>query len=302
MQGIFLGRGQTSLFAGADAGPRLLQAALVFALWLTNNLNLVTALVTFALGYAVFIPWVLLKTFRGADIRRPSPTEFYRMIRIGLVYAISLFLISLQGRVGLFFLDGAGKDAQIGNFFAAQRATEIFLDVATAAAVVLFSETARAADPQANFRVAVRTAVGIFVMFLLAGVVMAVAAPLMVNIALGAAYVDAKVPLIILSLGLAPAAVTRVMNSVLSGMGKPWLSGGIAGLGVVANILVCALAVPRWGAVGASIGLVSGQIIACISYAVICRKMFGIGMADAVPDFSGAIRKLKKRVSSRQRS
>lgn len=296
MQGVFLGRGQTSLFAAADAGPRLLQAAFVLVLWAIGQLTFVSAMITFALGYLIFVPWILWKTFQNAQLGLPKLGDLSRMIRVGLVYAISLFLIALQGRIGLFFLNSSSANESVGNFFAAQRATEIFLDVATAAAIVLFSETARATDARSSYINATKTAVGIFLMFLIVGLVLAALAPFVVHIVLGKAYAGATLPLAILGLGLAPAAATRVMNSVLSGIGKPWLSGSITGFGVALNALTCIFTVPLWGAAGASISLVLGQTIAFLGYVLVSYYMFKVKASDAIPDFSGVARKLRKKL------
>ncbi|MET1754013.1 polysaccharide biosynthesis C-terminal domain-containing protein [Novosphingobium sp. RD2P27] len=282
-QGVLLGRGLTGEFALADTGPRLLQAALVIALLLTGSLDLKSALVSFAAGVLIFLPWLAWRVYRGSTSNRIRLSVTWPMMRMGFIYAISLFLISIQGRIGLFFLNGIDAAHQTGQFFAAQRASEIFLDVASAAAVVLFSETARAEDQRSAFGSAARTACGLFIMFLVLGVSLAIAAPFVVTLVLGPLYAEAESALVVLSLGLAPVAAARVMNSVVSGMGKPWISASVAVVGSCVNLFACSLLAPRFGAVGAAMALVAGQTTTLLGYIVVSRAYFGLRWRDVMP-------------------
>lgn len=271
-QGVFLGRGQTTLFAFADSVPRLAVAVLTVAAWLLSALTLELAIVLFAASFALYVGPAVALMFRGTEDRRPAPRALPLLVRRGLLYAVSVALVMLQGRIGLFFLASADTHAAAGQFFAAQRATEMFLEVATAFGLVMFSDAARSADPARAIRTAVRTATGLFLLFLAAGLVTLPVAPWLIGTLLGAEYADAAPLFRILLFGLGFAAATRIMNNVVAGLGHPWMSAGVAALAVAANFLICAWLVPRQGATGAAVALVVGQAIAAATY-------FGIAFA-----------------------
>jgi O-antigen/teichoic acid export membrane protein len=265
-QGVFLGRGQTGHFAFSDLAPRVAVSVLTVLAWWLSGLTLEVALALFAASFALCAGPVVAMMFRGARDRRPAPSALPMLIRRGLLFAVSVTLVMLQGRIGLFFLASTDAHAAAGQFFAAQRATEMFLEIATAFGLVMFSDATRSADPVRAVSTAVRTATALFVLFLAIGLAAMPAAPWLVHALLGAQYTEAVPLLRILLLGLGFAAATRIMNNVVAGLGHPWMSAGIAALALAANFLMCAWLVPRHGAAGAAIALVTGQTIAASAY------------------------------------
>ncbi|CAN7416796.1 polysaccharide biosynthesis C-terminal domain-containing protein [Phenylobacterium sp. LjRoot219] len=286
LQGVFLGRGEIKAFSFSDAGPRVLQSLLALSLWLTGALTLNTALWSFAAGFLVLAPIVVWMAARSAQRLSPAVGQAPAMIRHGFLFAVSAFLVTLQGRVGVFFLSGAHGPEAAGQFFAAQRASELFLELATAVGLVLFSETARSGPNRETLRSAMRTAGGLFVMFLGVGAVAAFTAPWLVLVLLGPQYAEATDALRVLAIGLAPAAAVRVLNSVIAGMGKPYISAGIVLVGIAINAAACALLAPRYGAVGAAAGLAIGQFVAATVYAAVCLHERRLQMIALPPHFS----------------
>lgn len=283
IQGIFLGRGEIKAFALADAGPRVLQSALCAALWLAGMLTINTALWSFMAGFALLIPivlWMAAKPAKGFGVDLGQAPG---MVRYGLLFAVSMFLILLQGRIGVFFLSGAKGAVEAGQFFAAQRANEIFLELASAIGLVLFSETSRSKSPDESLRAALKTATGLFALFLVVGLAAASVAPFLVKVLLGPQYSEAASVLRILAIGLAPAAAVRVLNSVVAGVGRPYVSAGMVLAGIGLNAALCALLVPAYGADGAAVGLVAGQAGAALGYVVFCRIGFGIQFREFLP-------------------
>lgn len=291
LQGVMLGRGDTNGFSISDTGPRLLHTLFFMVLWITGTLSLVTALVAFSAGFVLLLPATFLKSCRGLRLAAPDFKLAGRLLGYGFLFSFSLFLISFQSRIGLFYLravDGAGS---AGQFFAAQRISEILLDIATAAALIVFSDTVRTKIPAKAIIAAARIAFGMFVSFSIVGLVIALAAPVVVNLALGGKYNAAGDALIVLALGLGPMAAARVMNSAVSGVGKPIVSAAIAIIGLMVNLLICSLTTSTLGPAGAALGLVVGQLITCLGYVIVCIVKFNMRFSDVVT--SGAIEKAK---------
>ena len=280
LQGVFLGRGDTGQFALAETAPRAIQTVLVVALAVIGSLTVGSAMFAFAASFVVRMPYVAYLAFRPSRRRSPRPRMLPAMIGRGFVFSLSLFLIMLQGRVGLFALHGQFGEAIAGQFFAAQRVSEIFLDLATAAGLVLFSDASRSSNPKAAVQAALGTASVFFVVFAVAGIAIGLLSPLVIRAALGPGYERAVPALQILGFGLAPVAAARIMNSVVSGVGRPGLSASIAAIGVPINLAICYVLASRYGAAGAAIGLVVGQSVACLGYIVLCRFMFDVKFRD----------------------
>lgn len=273
-QGVFLGRGQTKLFAIADTGPRVLLTLLTVAVWLLGWLNADTAFWIFAVSFVGFAPYTIYLMLKGVQTIRPAYGKLPEMVRYGILYAISAAVILLQGRVGLFFLAQTSSTEDAGQFFAAQRASEIFLELATAAGLVLFSETARSTDKNVTIRNALKTASILFGLFLVGGLIAVNFTPLLVRVLLGTQYANAASVLSILLLGLGPAAAVRILNSMIAGMGRPYISALVVICGIAVNVLACVLLVPVRGIEGAAIALVLGQTSAALIYFAISIKLW----------------------------
>lgn len=273
VQGVFLGRGEIRSFSLADAGPRVLQSTFIAVLWLTGLLTVATAVWSFALGFLLLVPVVAWLALKGASPLRLQLDEAPGMIRHGLVFAASMFLIALQGRVGVFWLSAVDGPEAAGQFFAAQRATEIVLELATAVGLVLFSEATRAGSLKDNMAAALKTALTLSGMFLIIGAAVALAAPFVVPLVLGEAYTEA-VPIVrILALGLAPAAFVKIMNGVVAGSGRPAMSAAVIGGSVGANIVIIPLLSQIVSTEAAAAGaFVSALSIAAGVYAVIALR------------------------------
>lgn len=275
-QGVFLGRGGIKQFALTDAGPRILQSALVGVLWLLGVLTLQTAIWSFAASFLILAPVVLWICLKGAAPLTFSVGNTLNMIRHGFLFAMSMFLIGLQGRVGVFFLSTtAGNDAT-GQFFAAQRACEIFLELATAVGLVLFSDAARSESVDENLKSAMGVAASMFLLFLVIGGTVAIAAPLFVSIVLGAAYAEAIPAIRILAIGLAPAAFIKIMNGVIAGSGKPFISAGVVGGGLLLNVIIALVLSSRSGPLAPAWSMVLSQFAMAVAYLAVCRFSFGV--------------------------
>jgi O-antigen/teichoic acid export membrane protein len=267
-QGILLGRGQVGQFAATESGPRAILTLLSLLAWSFGLLDLEVALWSFAVAFAIYVPYLARVVLRGAADRRLALGKLPPMIGHGIFYALSIGVILLQGRVGLFFVSSqSASDA--GQFFAAQRASEVFLELASAAALVLFSDSARAKGNAEVMKRAMRTAAVLLVVFTVAGLVAMNFTQLLTLILLGPKYTPAAEVLSILLLGLGPAAAVRILNSTISGSGRPYISAAVVFSALLLNIAICYVLVPTQGVKGAAIALVAAQTVAAIIYAAI---------------------------------
>lgn len=276
VQGVNLGRQQVKMFGFTDAGPRVLQAVAIGGLALVGSLTLASALWTFAVGFVVVAPIAVVAATRGGGRLQLAFAQTPTMIRYGLLFAISMFIITLQSRLGVFVLERGGDASAAGQFFAAQRMNEILLEIATAFGLVLFSQTVRANTFRESLELAMRPALGLFVLFVLLAGATVLAAPWATELVLGAAYSDAGPLVQILALGLPPAAFIKIMNGVVAGSGKPLLSAAIVGVGLAVNVALAIAWAPAAGAIGVAWAMVISLYAAMAAYAAVA--MFGYGV------------------------
>lgn len=277
VQGVMLGLGNIKAFGTADAGPRILFLGLVVAAWLGSVLDLRVAMWCFAGSFLAFAPVAFLLAGGG---RKPSfpLDQIPALVRRGLVFAVWILLASLQPRIGAFALSMTDGSEAVGQYFAAQRACDLFLELATVISLVIFSDAVRHDRSESDtINEGAQVALAIFVIFGIVACALQFAAPFVIRTLLGESYMDAGAALRIIGLGLPAAAAARILNGLISGLGRPGISVGVAASGLLANLVL------NWiwrdvGLLGAAWALTISYYVTLLLYLVIFRTMFDLRM------------------------
>lgn len=300
MQGIFLGRGDVGRFAFTDAMPRVISSIASVGLFAVGWLTYPVAVLAFALGFAIAAPVATRLATKEVGELKPALADVPGLLRYGVSFAIALFLVYLNTRVGLFFLQQLEGAEAAGNFFAAQRATEIILEVATAVSLVLFSTSVRSESIDEVLASSARVVRLVIWVFGLGGVVAACAAPFFVNVLVGSAYAQAGPILQVLVLGLAPAAAIKLLHSAFTGAGRVWLGAAVLGISAALNAVLCALLIPRIGAYGAPCALVSAHALGVFIYITAAHCLYKVSPLDFLwlkaEDIGGILIRLRRKI------
>lgn len=281
VQGIFLGRGEVRRFSSTETLPRVMLAVFAALLALFGMVTLANALWAFALGFAATIPLALWLALNDSGPLRPRLGALPGMLGYGLAFAFNLFLITLCSRLSMFVIEQVHGAAAAGQFFAAVRVNEIFLEAATAFGLVLFSDSARATDVTIPGRNA-RIACWMFWGFSLVALGIAVVAPVLLRLFIGADYADAGLALQLLAISLGPAAATKVIYPTIAGQGRPLFGTPAIIVSLAANLGLAIALVPMLGIAGGALALVAGQYLLYLGYALSCRRLFHIPLRDFI--------------------
>lgn len=279
LQGVLLGLGRFRSFGLAETAPRFIGAAAVVILVVMDAVSVETALLAFAVGFVAVAPVV---AFLASP--RPTPLRVVAgrlgpLFAQGAAFAVSMALMNINGRLGLFLMQAQVGAAEAGRLFAGQRLVELLLELATAASLVLFARTALAggADRRSEAAARLPMAALTFLIFAPIAIALAVAAPWLVALLLGEAYAGSVETVRILAVSLAPAAAVKILTGIAGGAGRPWLAALIAALGLGVNAAIV-LVDPR----SAAWGLVASQTIMFAAYIAASRWIFGVPAASFI--------------------
>lgn len=303
LQGTNLGRGQMSAFSLLENLPRVLLMIGCVAFGLFATLNLSTSLWTQVLGYVITAVVAVGIAIRGAGPIRPRLRRVPPMIGYGFIFAVNLFMMMLCTRISMFIIEHFENSTTAGMFFAAAQISDIFLEVATAMGMVLFSSAARQERSASVVTRSVKISAWLLWVFVLGAGVVAVFAPFVIRLFAGEAYAAAVPALQILAIGLAPAAATKVIYPTLAGSGRPFFGTPAILSSLVLTTTLAWVLVPSLGIVGGAIGLVAGQYLLYICYVITCRMRFQIPLrefflptkADASRMWSSTVRLLRRK-------
>nr|WP_313777346.1 oligosaccharide flippase family protein [Mycobacterium sp.] len=280
MQGVSLGRGDIGAYSTSEAVPRVASMILAIVLALTAGVTLQSALWAQSAGFVLAAPAVSWLARRGAGRLRINLRGLGDTFRFGMTFAINLLLITLCSRLSMFVIEHYRGAAAAGEFFAAARVNEIFLEAATAVGLVLFSNAARQDNSLSVLNRNARIGCWMFWLFMAFSGVVALAAPSLMTLLAGSEYAAAGPALQILALSLAPTAATKVIYPSLSGSGHPHFGTPAIVIGLAVTTGLAIALVPSMGVNGGALALVLGQYVLFAGYVVTCRFRFDIPLRD----------------------
>lgn len=276
VQGIFLGVGDIKRFTLSESIGPITMTAVVCLIAVFRVDSLVVTIAAHVGSIAVSVVVVTTLVSIGSGRPRSGLRELPAMLRYGLIFAANLFFINLCTRASMFIIQYFDGAEGAGYFFAAVRVNEIFLEIASALGMVLFSQTARQRAARDDIVKSVTLAGGFFVLFFLLAALVALAAPLLVSVALGEEFSDSIVLLQIMAIGLAPAAGSKIVYPVYAGAGKPAFGTIVIIISLLVNVAVAILLVPFAGIVGGAVALVAGQYVMYVGHAIVGSRKFGV--------------------------
>lgn len=282
LQGVNLGQGRIREFASVENLPKTLLMLGVLALAALGVASLDNVLWAHAGGLLLAVPVLGWLALRRAGRMRIRFRAIIPMVGYGVIFALNLFFLMLGARISMFIIEANFGSAAAGRFFAASRVSEILLEVATAAGMVLFANAARVDRSSPTISRNLRASCGMFWLFLVGAIAVVLAAPALVSVLAGDQYVSAGPALQVLALGLAPAAAAKLIYPTLAGSGRPYFGTPIILVSLLTNFALALLLVPEYSLVGGAIAMVVGQYVLFAGYVLLASRTFNMPVRDFI--------------------
>lgn len=278
LQGIYLGRGDLRAFGVADLGPSVILAISVALLYIIKLLSISTALGSLVVSSTLCAAAALVHLVSRIGVIKLNLSAVGIIARKSWPYAFPVALVFLFPRIGIFILSGIAPEEAIGHFFAAQRLSEIFLEIATAAGLVLFSDAARVRDTMASAKQTGRMVLILSLLFTAFAFIVSIFAAPVVRIALGPPYEPASGMVMLTTWILVPAAAVRLINGLFNGIARPQLSVIGLSLGALTNVSVTLIFVKKFGVYAAIYGLAGGYAVTLLLYVLIIKWCLAVNL------------------------
>jgi O-antigen/teichoic acid export membrane protein len=192
------------------------------------------------------------------------------MIKLGLVNAIAIFIMQLNYRLDILMLKKLSTLEEVGFYSLAMQIAEQLWHIPYAIEMIVLSRSANSQDDKFIHR----TVASIFRVSLLIGLVGGISiffvAPWLVPVIFGADFTH-SVPMIQTVLpGILILVGFRILNSRLTGMGKPQIAIYTFTPALIINFILNLYLIPKYGGVGAAwstnISYAAGSLIFVILY------------------------------------
>lgn len=266
VRGFLLGKQQIKRFNAALWFEKALYVAMLCLLWLTGHLTVFTAAIVSATsaGFnALQALWFLLKSVNT----RPnfSFMMVFRMLKIGAVYALAMFLIMANYKLDIVLMGMLSTDAETGKYAIAARIGEMLWELPAAVGMMIFARSANSPTGSTDWEATACRAIRLSLWVTIAGAVaFGAVAPFMVPLLFGADFKGADTMLLWLLPGMVMMVVFKLANTDLGGKGKPYIALAIMSIAVPVNIGLNYLLIPDMGGVGAALASTASYTLSAL--------------------------------------
>jgi len=302
LSGFMLGRNEIQAFNRVSWIPAIASLSLTVLLVVVLLQGVFGAVLSVVIAHAVValyaIKLVKERVKLGIRLHRPLAV---RMLKLGFVYAASLFVIGLNYRVDILFLERITGLEAVGYYSVAVSLAELIWQIPAATGVVVFARSSRATD-RAEFSKKVAALFRLsFLLSAIASLIIAWAAPMVIVLVFGAEFRPGADALRLLLPGIVLMVAHKVLNMDLAGRGKPHIALYSFVPAVVVNVILNALWIPTMGISGAALASTVSYGVSAVLLVVMYSTTTGLTIAQILRP-SGLDRELVRQLLRKVRS
>jgi O-antigen/teichoic acid export membrane protein len=202
------------------------------------------------------------------------------MIKLGLVNAIAVFIMQLNYRVDVLMLKKLSTLEEVGFYSLAMQIAEQLWHVPMAIETIILSRSANAIDDNQVHR----TVASIFrvslIIGLVAGIVIFFIAPPLIPLIFGGEFSHSATMIQVVLPGIFMLIGFRILNSRLTGMGKPQIAIYTFLPALVINFISNLFLIPRFGGIGAAWATNISYGLGSIAFIMVYSRMIKMPMAE----------------------
>lgn len=271
--GIFLGKEDIRTASLINAGPTLITLLLTILFVWALKMSVLGAFLAIAaanLMMVIYTSRLILVKFRYNITWKYHEGIMKSMIKLGLVNAIAIFIMQLNYRLDILMLKKLSTLEEVGFYSLAMQIAEQLWHIPYAIEMIVLSRSANSQDDKFIHR----TVASIFRVSLLiglfGGILIFFITPSLVPLIFGQEFAR-SVPMIQTVLpGILILVGFRILNSRLTGMGKPQIAIYTFAPALLINFILNLILIPRYGGIGSAwatnISYAVGSIIFVIVY------------------------------------
>jgi O-antigen/teichoic acid export membrane protein len=277
LRGLAAGRQMWTLIALERVVGALLQLAFVVVLFASGTLTVLLA--TTAIALTTFLGGIAYVLALGRVPDNPAGAPEGDRPRV-LHYAGRVWLGTLTGmllsRLDQLLITPLAGVSQLGLYAVAVSITDVILVFNSAVRDVMFAVESRSPDPSrlgSASRVSTLITLGL-------GLALAAACPWAIPFLFGRDFEDAVVVTLILIMAIVLGNPGSVAGAGLSARGRPGLRSLSLGIAAAANVVAIVVLVPSYGAIGAAVATLIGNVVAGNAVIIWLRVVFGVPLSE----------------------
>ncbi|NWH08684.1 MAG: oligosaccharide flippase family protein [Alphaproteobacteria bacterium] len=223
------------------------------------------------------------------------------LIRLGAVYALAVFLLQLNYRVGVILLQQFGTLEDVGLFSLGTNFADLIWEIPFALHGVILSRSVTATN-EALFSKNLLSLLRLtMAAALICGAGLAIAGPILIPLVYGHEFAPAVSVVNWMLPGIIAYVAFQVLNTDLSGKGRPWASLLIAVPSIAINAVLCVALIPLYGADGAAMAASASYLFATVAITLVYARMQSLKPSQIVLFAKDDVRLLAAKVPALMR-
>jgi len=202
------------------------------------------------------------------------------MIRLGILYAFTFFVIQLNYRLDILLLEKLSTIHEVGIYSLGVHIAEQLWQVPFAISIVLFSRTANLEDQNKITMQSITLARQSVILIILLSVIAIILAPYLIPLVFGQEFIPSVQILNLILPGVIILVVFRVLSGQLAGIGKPQYAIYIFAPALLLNLALNYLWIPEYGAKGAAWASDISYAMGTVGYWFIFSKLTGVSKLE----------------------
>jgi len=280
-QGVFLGKEQITNFVRTSWIASALELGFIVLLVVYANQYIIGALTAKILGLALVAFYALWLISKIAPIKINLDIQLAKkMLHLGIVYGIALFVLNLNYKVDIILLDLLSNPFELGQYTVGVTIAELIWQLPTALSLLVFSKSANAIDPR-TFSKDISKLMRVVLVFAIVGAVtLFFASSYLIPLLFGSEFIPSVEVMQLLLPGIVIMTIFKVLNMDLAGKGKPFISLVVFAPVVVLNIALNFLLIPLYGSNGAAIASSLSYTIGGLLFLVVYARVVDISIKE----------------------
>lgn len=281
--GVFLGKEDIKRASILNAGPTIMTLLLTILFVWGLKMSVLGAFLAIALANLIMFSI----TYRIIIVKlRYNITWKYHegimksMIKLGIVNALAVFIMQLNYRMDILMLKKLSSLEEVGFYSLAMQIAEQLWHVPMAIEAIILSRSANSNDD----RQVHRTVASIFrvslIIGLVAGIIIFFIAPPLIPLIFGAEFANSARMIQVVLPGIFILIGFRILNSRLTGMGKPQVAIYTFLPALVINFIANLFLIPRFGGIGAAWATNISYGIGSIAFIIVYSRLIKMPLTE----------------------
>lgn len=224
---------------------------------------------------SMFVNMILVLIYSTYIVRKSSKLKVkyidgvvQDIFRKGLIFAIGLFVIDLNYKFDLIFLENMVGPYELGIYSVGVTLAELILQVPSAINIVLF---AKSANSKSDFEASERSARLLrlcWIPLVIGTIIFWMGAPFFAELLYGSEFVEAGGVIRVLLPGILFMVLLKILNTDMAGRGKPMFGTPYYLLSLFTNIALNLFLIPIYGIYGAGIASTISYFVGAVSFSI----------------------------------